>query len=156
MCFFFNLKTAYEMRISDWSSDVCSSDLDADTEVDNGYFIVGNASDPDYLFAYEKGSFGIDRVTPLASASKWFAGALGMRMVQAGIATLDDPMRPPLAFWTTIGTKKDVKLKHALSMTSGFNASTRVGGCQLLPAQTLYNYAQSTPQTGYNRTSAVT
>src|SRR3546814_5044792 len=25
--FFFNLKTAYEMRISDWSSDVCSSDL---------------------------------------------------------------------------------------------------------------------------------
>src|SRR3546814_7289217 len=25
--FFFNQKTAYEMRISDWSSDVCSSDL---------------------------------------------------------------------------------------------------------------------------------
>src|SRR3546814_4360701 len=25
--FFFKLKTAYEMRISDWSSDVCSSDL---------------------------------------------------------------------------------------------------------------------------------
>src|SRR3546814_19820040 len=32
MCvFFFKQKTAYEMRISDWSSDVCSSDLrDAD------------------------------------------------------------------------------------------------------------------------------
>src|SRR3546814_2260091 len=27
-CFFFKQKTAYEMRISDWSSDVCSSDLD--------------------------------------------------------------------------------------------------------------------------------
>src|SRR3546814_12145707 len=27
--FFFKQKTAYEMRISDWSSDVCSSDLDA-------------------------------------------------------------------------------------------------------------------------------
>src|SRR3546814_4295548 len=25
--FFFNQKTAYDMRISDWSSDVCSSDL---------------------------------------------------------------------------------------------------------------------------------
>src|SRR3546814_5286722 len=25
--FFFDQKTAYEMRISDWSSDVCSSDL---------------------------------------------------------------------------------------------------------------------------------
>src|SRR3546814_10850423 len=26
--FFFKQKTAYEMRISDWSSDVCPSDLD--------------------------------------------------------------------------------------------------------------------------------
>src|SRR3546814_2655630 len=31
MYFFFKQKTAYEMRISDWSSDVCSSDLDAVT-----------------------------------------------------------------------------------------------------------------------------
>src|SRR3546814_15641057 len=29
MCFFCKQKTAYEMRISDWSSDVCSSDLPA-------------------------------------------------------------------------------------------------------------------------------
>src|SRR3546814_6802724 len=29
--FFFKQKTAYEMRISDWSSDVCSSDLNAFT-----------------------------------------------------------------------------------------------------------------------------
>src|SRR3546814_2718129 len=28
--FFFKQKTAYEMRISDWSSDVCSSDLKID------------------------------------------------------------------------------------------------------------------------------
>src|SRR3546814_3598644 len=28
--FFFKQKTAYEMRISDWSSDVCSSDLVTD------------------------------------------------------------------------------------------------------------------------------
>src|SRR3546814_6222189 len=36
MFFFFKQKTAYEMRISDWSSDVCSSDLvslDAATKV---------------------------------------------------------------------------------------------------------------------------
>src|SRR3546814_7810292 len=29
LCFFFKQKTAYEIRISDWSSDVCSSDLHA-------------------------------------------------------------------------------------------------------------------------------
>src|SRR3546814_5634281 len=32
--FFFKQKTAYEMRISDWSSDVCSSDLCAGGEFD--------------------------------------------------------------------------------------------------------------------------
>src|SRR3546814_9737513 len=31
--FFFKQKTAYEMRISDWSSDVCSSDLSQKLEV---------------------------------------------------------------------------------------------------------------------------
>src|SRR3546814_1300577 len=30
--FFFKQKTAYEMRISDWSSDVCSSDLKANPQ----------------------------------------------------------------------------------------------------------------------------
>src|SRR3546814_9384959 len=30
LVFFFKQKTAYEMRISDWSSDVCSSDLIAE------------------------------------------------------------------------------------------------------------------------------
>src|SRR3546814_2478608 len=30
--FFFKQKTAYEMRISDWSSDVCSSDLKFDAD----------------------------------------------------------------------------------------------------------------------------
>src|SRR3546814_2757301 len=29
--FFFKQKTAYELRISDWSSDVCSSDLQGST-----------------------------------------------------------------------------------------------------------------------------
>src|SRR3546814_16843211 len=32
--FFFKQKTAYEMRISDWSSDVCSSDLSPPVGVD--------------------------------------------------------------------------------------------------------------------------
>src|SRR3546814_3473514 len=42
--FFFKQKTAYELRISDWSSDVCSSDLAGDhlaaVEVINDGFLV--------------------------------------------------------------------------------------------------------------------
>src|SRR3546814_6477841 len=34
--FFFKQKTAYEMRISDWSSDVCSSDLQHPCDLGRG------------------------------------------------------------------------------------------------------------------------
>src|SRR3546814_10607495 len=45
--FFFKQKTAYDMRISDWSSDVCSSDLDADQRLpfDHGKAALGQAGD---------------------------------------------------------------------------------------------------------------
>src|SRR3546814_8751855 len=43
--FFFKQKTAYEMRISDWSSDVCSSDLEVDVPV------VGCERQPDSVVA---------------------------------------------------------------------------------------------------------
>src|SRR3546814_12485654 len=48
--FFFKQKTAYEMRISDWSSDVCSSDLQhpADRgaqDRDRGHFRGGDEAD---------------------------------------------------------------------------------------------------------------
>src|SRR3546814_8677103 len=42
--FFFKQKTAYEMRISDWSSDVCSSDLAAiadDPELGTTHAVAG-------------------------------------------------------------------------------------------------------------------
>src|SRR3546814_5089015 len=38
--FFFKQKTAYEMRISDWSSDVCSSDLIDDEHRDEALRIL--------------------------------------------------------------------------------------------------------------------
>src|SRR3546814_9780741 len=39
--FFFKQKTAYEMRISDWSSDVCSSDL-ASSAAPSHYIVDGS------------------------------------------------------------------------------------------------------------------
>src|SRR3546814_4108249 len=42
--FFFKQKTAYEMRISDWSSDVCSSDLERTTaaRLAGGATVIGH------------------------------------------------------------------------------------------------------------------
>src|SRR3546814_8762481 len=42
--FFFKQKTAYEMRSSDWSSDVCSSDLRAEHVISGAIRIVVSRS----------------------------------------------------------------------------------------------------------------
>src|SRR3546814_7844618 len=61
MIFFFKQKTAYEMRISDWSSDVCSSDL-VQAKVTR---LVGNDKEgAAYVTSYLAG----DRPTPGAAA----------------------------------------------------------------------------------------
>src|SRR3546814_5279685 len=41
--FFFKQKTAYEMRISDWSSDVCSSDLGRGKQVEAARIVAQQA-----------------------------------------------------------------------------------------------------------------
>src|SRR3546814_4080364 len=53
--FFFKQKTAYEMRISDWSSDVCSSDLTLGTTRDAQIIDApgGESKDP-FLFHYNR------------------------------------------------------------------------------------------------------
>src|SRR3546814_7321863 len=65
MCvfFFFKQKTAYEMRISDWSSDVCSSDLRSGISDKNGYFTLDALNpqkDPNWKKAYNNYAPGAD------------------------------------------------------------------------------------------------
>src|SRR3546814_9562934 len=55
--FFFKQKTAYEMRISDWSSDVCSSDLLPKPLGANSHFAAGDSK-----LALAVPLAGVDRV----------------------------------------------------------------------------------------------
>src|SRR3546814_5164409 len=90
--FFFKQKTAYEMRISDWSSDVCSSDLDparAEAAWKFVNFMAGKPYTVAKRWAVEKGlGFGqlplFEDKDVIAAWSKWAdVGALGK---QASIA----------------------------------------------------------------------
>src|SRR3546814_10755050 len=55
--FFFKQKTAYEMRISDWSSDVCSSDLDEEQQV----LPQRQAADRDHPEQHQRHARGMQR-----------------------------------------------------------------------------------------------
>src|SRR3546814_8040631 len=70
--FFFKQKTAYEMRISDWSSDVCSSDLFV--EHDTGRACGGIA--PARGIDHDEGVVGDDQIGPGARPRRAFDEAL--------------------------------------------------------------------------------
>src|SRR3546814_16114010 len=91
--FFFKQKTAYEMRISDWSSDVCSSDLlpsiggisgvEWDAVELPSQFMENFAWDRDALIGL---SGHVDSGEPLPRAM--FDRLLAARQFQAGLAIL--------------------------------------------------------------------
>src|SRR3546814_1313334 len=56
MFFFFKQKTAYELRISDWSSDVCSSDLPLD-HLDIDYDFLGSFKGGQFKHGIKKNIF---------------------------------------------------------------------------------------------------
>src|SRR3546814_10167007 len=51
--FFFNQKTAYELRISDWSSDVCSSDLALYVHRKTGEYLVDKSVNSRIIEAFK-------------------------------------------------------------------------------------------------------
>src|SRR3546814_1087757 len=74
--FFFKQKTAYEMRISDWSSDVCSSDL------------LANADLRVYEMALEEPTGDISKEPAMSEIDGCHALAYGMMAVEPGIDVL--------------------------------------------------------------------
>src|SRR3546814_5596560 len=74
--FFVKLKTGYEMRISDWSSDVSSADVDADE------LVAGLGND---LLARERRAAALDQ----ALARVTLVGAVDVEREAAGVVELD-------------------------------------------------------------------
>src|SRR3546814_12120253 len=91
--FFFKQKTAYEMRISDWSSDVCSSDLTASCAVEAiGEAGIGGFDRPDVgrrnaaAGAFEhRDRFSVDRKS-LARRGSGIGGVAAVQRYRVGRA----------------------------------------------------------------------
>src|SRR3546814_8259869 len=91
--FFFKQKTAYEMRISDWSSDVCSSDLIA--EHVEASMNLGRITGMDGLY------FGVSRALPLIAALERSAICLtiaaAMRSESASLRRILETVAPSVS-----------------------------------------------------------
>src|SRR3546814_6357463 len=90
MFFFFKQKTAYELRISDWSSDVCSSDLPLMKLVGRGDTTVVDAYLSPILRRY------VDRVADQLGAVRLMfmqsnGGLTGAHLFQGKDAILSGP-----------------------------------------------------------------
>src|SRR3546814_5724222 len=79
--FFFKQKTAYEMRISDWSSDVCSSDL------------RGSPRPRGHPHPMRRQRSGRDETGATASSCPPGASAFSLRPTEMGKATRKDCQR---------------------------------------------------------------
>src|SRR3546814_14633342 len=87
--FFFKQKTAYEMRISDWSSDVCSSDL-----------------------GQPKSAGGAFHGIQCKGKDSRYGGEVTEEKLRAEIAKAEE-FDPPLANWTLVTTaKKDAAIQE--------------------------------------------
>src|SRR3546814_10930216 len=105
--FFFKQKTAYEMRISDWSSDVCSSDLWDLACITCGWSELS----PRYFFSNANSTRSCRFLSHAARASDWNSnrpcGGTGVRTGSTGHSSRSYSKRLP-AFST-------MRAEHCLS-----------------------------------------
>ncbi|MEE2785779.1 MAG: serine hydrolase [Myxococcota bacterium] len=116
-------------------------------------FVFGDAEGQ--LFAHDKGERGVNVVTPLASASKWLTAILAMKLVEAGVMSLDDTPQTYLDWWSRNGNddRSRVTLRQLLSFTSGFVGGTGLGNeggipCVEDPNTTIEQCAQAIHDSG--------
>src|SRR3546814_7959768 len=85
--FFFKPKTAFDMRISDWSSDVCSSDLRIMTDRSLRAAVIGQAGTQIHCQAGAKRNGIVGVCTRIPFRSEWHPVAGKVSKYPVGIQT---------------------------------------------------------------------
>src|SRR3546814_903879 len=162
--FFFKQKTAYEMRISDWSSDVCSSDLTPHLSgTPDGW--DPSVLEPllDRLAGFKPDAIAIEALTGVGIHAMWayreshpdVARTYGGRaLVLAGISrttlAMDMPqveaeVRRTLAAWPTAPTPAQRRRLAALFVAAGDPNSALVQWWRLAPVDRIADASISAP-----------
>jgi CubicO group peptidase (beta-lactamase class C family) len=103
-----------------------------------GGFGVLLVQDGRVIYSKRFGSYSVDRVVPIASASKWLSGAVIMSLVADGRLSLDD--RVGKFFPDLTGKKAEITIRQLFSHTSGI---TEGDPCIASRAETLATCARA-------------
>src|SRR3546814_4271428 len=123
--FFFKQKTAYEMRISGWSSDVCSSDLDANS------LERAAAEAGDDLAGVFVSAFKHDLGKPHERTTPAFAAAARLLCDRTGAALIVDDVRASFRLhmggsWELVGVRPDLSA-WSKSIANGYALAAVTG-----------------------------
>ncbi len=104
-----------------WSA-VCEA-LEAEPDARNGALIVGTAEG--VVMTWSAGNVSAQTRHPIASASKWLAGAAIMRLVERGELGLEDRPQDHLGWWASEESdpRSRVTLRSLLAFTSGLEGT---------------------------------
>jgi CubicO group peptidase (beta-lactamase class C family) len=79
--------------------------------------------DGEIIYRKAFGGYAIDKIVPIASASKWLSGAVMMSLTDEGKLSLDDPVSKYLPEFS--GDKSGITIRHLFSHTSGLPPEAR-------------------------------
>jgi CubicO group peptidase (beta-lactamase class C family) len=109
-------------------------------------FEVMIVQDGQQLYWKAYGDWQKNQQAKIASATKWFSGALIMSLVDDGILSLDDRASRYLPYMT--GEKESITIRQLMSHTSGFGGEfPLVDPCLSDPSTTLASCAESVAKT---------
>src|SRR3546814_7308758 len=126
--FFFKQKTAYEMRISDWSSDVCSSDLHCYRKASRNCFDQENFM-PDSLIRLDRyAGFSTQSLHhPRGGPFRSPAGApLSQRRNTCSNLQSGTPATPPTSIWRPVPTTASSPTPRSEEHTSDLQSLMRI------------------------------
>src|SRR3546814_2604651 len=129
MFFFFEQKTAYELRISDWSSDGCSSDLPWQS-VGGGFFWGAEQSTRAWA-GYGQATLRLNSGTSVTGGLRWTTEKLKMWSVNLGVpanAFSDSFSKDKLTWRLALDQKFSAGVMGYVSYNRGYKS----GGFNLL------------------------
>jgi CubicO group peptidase (beta-lactamase class C family) len=106
---------------------VCDG-LEAQRGIEHATLLLGD--DSGLRLTWTRGDVAPDTRVPIASASKWLAGAAIMAVVEEGALTLDDTPQQHLAWASGDGERGGMTLRQLLSFTSGLELSPIDASCK--------------------------